>query len=47
MMPGIEDLKKELAGLTFEVAHEMVRDVREGRGHTGEAVVVQVLATKP
>lgn len=47
MMPGIEDLKKELAGLKFEVAHEIVRDVHEGRGHTGEAVVVQVLAIKP
>ena len=47
MMPTVDELKKELQGMTFEVAHEVVRSVHEGRGHTGEAVVVQVLAMKP
>jgi SAM-dependent methyltransferase len=40
-------LREELAGLEFEIGHEIERDVTEGSGHTGWAAVVQVLARKP
>jgi len=39
-------LKRELAGLRFDIAHEIERDVIEGRYHTGRASVVQILAQK-
>lgn len=39
-------LREDLAGLTFEVAQELERDVIEGQLHTGRAAVVQVLARK-
>ena len=40
-------LYEELAGLHFVHAQEIVRDVIEGRLHTGKGAVVQVLAVKP
>lgn len=43
----LEALKEELAGLRFEIGHEIERAVHEGAGHTGMAAVVQVLAYKP
>lgn len=42
-----QDMRSELAGLQFEIAHEIVREILEGRYHTGEGAVVQVLARKP
>ena len=39
-------LREELSGLQFLVARELERDVIEGAGHTGRAVVVQVLAKR-
>ena len=45
-MPDLESLQRELAGLRFEHAVELERDVIEGGGHTGRAAVVQVLAFK-
>lgn len=40
-------LREELAGLRFEIARELRREVREGTLHTGMAAVVQVLAFRP
>jgi SAM-dependent methyltransferase len=44
---SLADLRTELAGLDFELAREIERDVIEGRYHTGRAAVVQVVARKP
>ena len=46
MMPSLVELREELQGLEFEHAVEIVRDVSEGKYHTGEGAVVQVLAVK-
>jgi len=43
----LEALERELAGLEFLHAVEMDREVLEGKYHTGEGAVVQVLARKP
>jgi SAM-dependent methyltransferase len=42
----LEDLRIELAPLTFEIGQEIERSVVEGIGHTGKASVVQVIARK-
>jgi SAM-dependent methyltransferase len=42
----LEDLRVELAPLTFEIGQEIERNVVEGIGHTGMASVVQVIARK-
>ena len=47
MLMSLDDLKRELAGLEIIHAVKRERDVREGRGHTGLASVVQILAVKP
>jgi len=47
MLMSREELLQELDGLDFMHAATLVRDVKEGRGHTGLASVVQILATKP
>jgi SAM-dependent methyltransferase len=47
LLMTLDDLRVDLAGLTLEIAHEIERDVVEGRYHTGRAAVVQVLARKP
>ena len=46
MLMSLEDLQQELAGLEIIHAVQIERDVREGRGHTGIAAVVQILAQK-
>ena len=46
LLMTLDDLRVDLAGLTLEIAHEIERDVVEGRYHTGRAAVVQVLARK-
>jgi SAM-dependent methyltransferase len=43
----LEILRQELAGLKFVHAVEFDREVLEGKYHTGEGAVVQVLARKP
>jgi SAM-dependent methyltransferase len=43
----LERLEAELAGLDFQLAEEMERDVVEGKYHTGRGAVVQLIATKP
>jgi SAM-dependent methyltransferase len=47
MLMSLDDLKQELAGLEFLHAVQIEREVREGRGHTGLASVVQLLGIKP
>ncbi len=46
LLASLETIVKELEGLEIEHARALVRDVREGAGHTGEASVVQVVARK-
>ena len=43
----LEALRRELTGLEFIHAVEMDREVLEGKYHTGEGAVVQVLARNP
>ena len=47
MLPTLAGLREELAGLEFDHAAELERDVTEGRYHTGVASVVQILARRP
>jgi SAM-dependent methyltransferase len=47
LLMSIAALRDELAGLDFAVAHELEREVVEGKYHTGTASVVQVLGRKP
>ena len=44
LMPTVELLRSELAGLVFDHIEEVERDVVEGSLHTGTAHVVQVVA---
>ncbi len=45
LMP-LNDVIEELNGLSFELAHEIERDVIEGKYHTGRASVIQIIAKK-
>ena len=47
MLMTAQALRSELAGLDFEIIHEIERDVTEGPAHSGRGAVVQVLARKP
>lgn len=47
LMMNLDGLRTELAGLAFEYADEIVRDVHEGTLHRGTGAVVQVRARKP
>jgi hypothetical protein len=47
MMPTADLLRTELEGLRIVHCDETIRDVVEGAGHTGDAAVVQCIATKP
>lgn len=46
MLPSLETLEKELAGLAFEHRASLVRNVIEGDFHSGESAVVQIVARK-
>lgn len=46
LLPTLAELRAELGDLEWIVARELVRDVREGGGHTGASDVVQVLARR-
>lgn len=46
LMPTTELLADELSGLQFDLLHEITRDVVEGSLHTGQAAVVQVIASR-
>jgi SAM-dependent methyltransferase len=47
LMPTLAQLREELAGLHFEHALELEREVHEGAGHGGQSAVVQVIARRP
>ena len=47
MLPTVEILITELAGLEILLAHEILRQVNEGEHHKGEGAVVQFVARKP
>lgn len=47
MTMTLVQLHSELAGLEFEHAQELEREVVEGKFHTGRGAVVQVIAHKP
>lgn len=44
---SLETLKTELAGLAFQRGVETEREVVEGKYHSGQSALVQVLAAKP
>jgi len=46
LMPTLDDLHSELAGLRFIIGREIEREVIEGKYHFGQAAVIQVLAVK-
>ena len=46
LLMTVDDLRTEFAGLNLEIAHEIVRDVREGAGHHGMSAVTQVVGVK-
>jgi len=46
LMMTVDALREELSGLQLEIAHEIERDVIEGRYHHGRAAVVQTLGFK-
>lgn len=47
MLPTVEKLTNELAGLEILLAQEVIRQVNEGEHHKGEGAVVQFVARKP
>lgn len=47
MLMTLASLRQELAGLEFIQAAELDRNVVEGKFHTGQAAVVQILGIKP
>lgn len=47
LMMTLDALRGELAGLDWQHAAEIERDVREGAGHNGLSAVTQVAARKP
>ena len=47
LLVTLEAVRRELAGLEFEIGREIERDVTEGKYHGGRAAVVQLLARRP
>ena len=46
LLPSLDDLRRELAGLRVEHGVEIEREIHEGDYHSGHSAVVQVLAVK-
>ena len=46
LLASLADLKSDLAGLHFDHAVEIERDVVEGQLHKGRAAVVQIVAVR-
>ena len=44
LMMRLDELREELAGLEFEIAREVRREIQEGLFHQGDSAVVQILA---
>jgi SAM-dependent methyltransferase len=47
LLVALDELRRDLDGLSLDIAREIERDVREGGLHVGRGAVVQVLARKP
>lgn len=47
MLPTLEGLKEELAGLEWIVAREIEREIHEGKYHDGLSAVVQLVGRRP
>ena len=47
LLPSLDDLRRELAGLRIEHGVEIEREIHEGDYHSGHSAVVQILAFKP
>lgn len=47
LLAGLADWTEHLRGLDLVLAHEVERDVHEGRFHRGASVVVQIVAERP
>lgn len=47
LLPTLDDLRRELAGLRIAHGVEIEREIHEGEYHRGHSAVVQVLAFKP
>ena len=47
MLPPLATLRAEFAGLDFEIAREVEREVSEGRFHGGRSATIQLLGRKP
>lgn len=47
MLMSVDKLRTELAGLRFDHAMEVEREIHEGEYHHGRSAVVQVLGVKP
>jgi SAM-dependent methyltransferase len=47
LLMELDTIRRELAGLRFEIARETEREMVEGKYHRGQAAVVQILAVKP
>lgn len=46
LLYALDEVRAELAGLELVHAEALVRDVREGRFHTGEGAVIQIVGVK-
>jgi SAM-dependent methyltransferase len=46
LLPALDVLRAELAGLEFEVAREVEREIEEGRYHNGRSATVQIVARR-
>ncbi len=46
LLYGVDELRRELPGLDFDIECELDRELAEGRYHNGVAAVVQLLALK-
>lgn len=47
LLVTLASLRDDLAGLHFEIGHEIERDIAEGIHHHGRSAVVQALAVRP
>ncbi|MGQ9806585.1 MAG: class I SAM-dependent methyltransferase [Chlorobiales bacterium] len=46
LLMALDDVRQELDGLSFELAHENERHIAEGKYHTGKSSVIQIIARK-
>ncbi|MCF3652374.1 SAM-dependent methyltransferase [Synoicihabitans lomoniglobus] len=46
LLVSLDDVRDAFPGITWDLAHEIERDVVEGHGHTGRAAVTQLLGRR-